>query len=122
MTMNSALLMNKKFWSVFLAVISAIALLTMVAAGVSTGASIDAVENTEHSAENFLGALIAVFAAWLGFFVAVIALAAIGFAASLGGMKLAQSPAVKTLSEVLLCIHSAVAVISILCFVYFVFA
>ena len=75
--------MNKKFWSVFLAVISAVALLSMAAVGVITGISIDAVESAEPSAENILGAFIAVFAAWLGFFIAVIILAAIGFAASL---------------------------------------
>ncbi len=114
--------MNKKFWSVFLAVISAVALLSMAAVGVITGISIDAVESAEPSAENILGAFIAVFAAWLGFFIAVIILAAIGFAASLAGVKIAQSPAVKILSEVLLLIHSAVAVISIFCLMYLVLA
>ena len=114
--------MNKKFWSVVLTVISVVALLAMAVVGVITGISIDAVESAEPSAENILGAFIAVFAAWLGFFIAAIILAAVGFAASLGGMRLAQCTAVKILAEVLLCIHSAVAIIGVLCFMYLVLA
>ena len=114
--------MNKKIWSYILIAVAVVAFLAMVAVGVITVDSINEIENAEFSAENFLGAFIAVFAAWLGFFIAAIILAAFGFAASLAGVKLAQSRTVKITSEVLLCIHSAVAVISILCFVYFVFA